>query len=203
MIRTIIFDFGAIFINLDKMGFLQKFLETTKINSFDEKMILKNQLYEQGLISTEEFLDFYTEKFPFLSKAKIVDLWNSMLLDFPKSRFDFIKKLSDKNQYKVILLSNTNELHISWIQKHVPFYEDFKAQFDAFYLSHEIHLRKPNHDIYKFVLQENELNASECLFIDDTKENTEAARDLGIQVWNLDEKKEEVTQLFDIKKDLF
>jgi putative hydrolase of the HAD superfamily len=43
----------------------------------------------------------------------------------------------------------------------------------------------------------------ESLFIDDTEENTASASQLGLKVWNIDEKKEDVIQLFDLKKELF
>ena len=49
----------------------------------------------------------------------------------------------------------------------------------------------------------NNTEASECLFIDDTLENTEAAKKLGIHVWNIDETSEDIIHLFTIKKDLF
>ena len=75
--------------------------------------------------------------------------------------------------------------------------------FDAFYLSHKIHLRKPTHDIFKFVLEQNNLSAKVCLFIDDTKEHTIAASQLGINTWNLNPKTEDITHLFKIKKELF
>ena len=75
--------------------------------------------------------------------------------------------------------------------------------FEQFYLSHEIGFRKPNTNIYEFVLQENKLNASETLFIDDTKENTDAAKLLGFKVWNNNPYKQDVVNLFSIKKDLF
>ena len=203
MIEAIIFDFGAIFINLNKEASMRKFLKAAKIDALDDKMILKNQRYEQGLINTEEFIDFYIEKLPHLSRIEIVDLWNSILSDFPQSRLDFIKRLSAEAKYKLILLSNTNALHISWIKDNVPFYEEFKAQFDAFYLSHEIQLRKPNANIYEFVLNQNQLKPEDCLFIDDTKENTDAAAQLGINVWHLDENTQDITQLFQLKKGLF
>ena len=93
---------------------------------------------------------------------------------------------------------NTNDLHISWIKKNwgLELYNDFKNCFEQFYLSHEIHFRKPNPDIYDFVLTNNQLKVHETFFIDDTKENTDAASKLGIHVWNLNPKNEDVTQLF-------
>ena len=202
-INTIIFDFGDVFINLDKEGAMKNALDLFELEELPKDLIAINTLYEQGLISSEEFIEFYTDNFPKLSKKDIIAAWNFILKDFPKKRLTFLKELKKENRYKLILLSNTNALHIDCIKERVSFYNDFKSCFDQFYLSHEIHLRKPNTDIYEFVLSKNSLKAKDCLFIDDTKENTDTASQLGIHVWNIDETKEDVTNLFTIKKDLF
>jgi len=60
-------------------------------------------------------------------------------------------------------------------------------------------MRKPNRNIYEYVLNENDLNVLQTLFIDDTKENTEAAKYLGFNVWNLVPGKEDITNLFNQK----
>lgn len=203
IIKTIIFDFGDVFINLDKQGALANALTLFDLEAFPEDLIAINTLYEQGLLSTEEFLEFYTENFPNLSKAEIIEAWNYILKDFPLERLQFLKTLTTEKKYHLILLSNTNALHINWIKENVSFYEEFKACFDAFYLSHEINLRKPNINIYEYVLLQNQLRPEQCLFIDDTKENTDAASRLGIHVWNIDENTQDVTSLFDLKKELF
>ncbi|WP_299224338.1 HAD family phosphatase [uncultured Psychroserpens sp.] len=203
MIKTLIFDFGDVFINLDKEGAMKNALTLFELNELPEDLVAINILYEQGLISTDEFLSFYTDNFPNLTKVEIIDAWNFILRDFPVERLKFLKTLSEENKYKLILLSNTNELHISWIKDRIPFYEKFKSYFDAFYLSHEINLRKPNTTIYQYVLKENNLNPQECLFIDDTKENTKAAAKLGVHVWNIDETQEDILDLFTINNHLF
>ena len=202
-IKTIIFDFGDVFINLDKHGAMKNALELFKFDELPEELMSVNTLYEQGLISTEEFLEFYSDNFPELTEKEIIDAWNFILKDFPEHRLEFIKKLAKEGKYKLILLSNTNELHISWVAENVSFYEDFKSCFHTFYLSHEIYLRKPNADIYEFVLKENKLKPEECFFIDDTKVNTVTAASLGIHTWNIDEKAQDVVDLFAINKDLF
>ena len=196
MIKTLIFDFGDVFINLDKAGALKNALERFKMETLSEELIAINTLYEQGLLSTEEFIEFYQDNFSYLTEKEIVEAWNYILKDFPKERLNFIQQLADEKKYQLILLSNTNELHINWIKENIDFYEDFKNCFNQFYLSHEIHLRKPNANIYKFVLEHNDLKPQECLFIDDTKENTEAAAQLGIHTWNNDPTKDDVIDLF-------
>ena len=203
MIKTIIFDFGDVFINLDKEGALKLALEKFEITELDEELQSINALYEQGLISTDEFLDFYANNFPRLNKDELKSIWNYIIKDFPEHRLQFIKQLAKDNNHQLILLSNTNELHIDYIKKNVSFYEDFKNCFDQFYLSHEINLRKPNADIFNFVLTENNLKAEECLFIDDTLENTQTAEQLGINVWNNNPSTEDIVDIFTIKKELF
>jgi putative hydrolase of the HAD superfamily len=203
MIKTIIFDFGDVFINLDKEGAMQNVLELFEIDELSEELLAINALYEQGLLSTDEFLDFYKDNFPKLSKQQITEAWNYIICDFPSKRLAFIEQLAKEKKYQLILLSNTNELHIECIKKHISFYDDFKAAFDKFYLSHEIMLRKPDTDIFDFVLNENNLKAENCLFIDDTLENTEAASKLGIHVWNNNPKTEDIIDLFTIKSELF
>lgn len=203
MIKTIIFDFGNVFLNLDIEGAIKHTFSTLKIDYFSEEMVAFNSLYEQGLISTDEFLGFYAENFPEIESYQLIDIWNFMLKDFPEHRLEFLKKLKTSSKYKLILLSNTNELHINWVKKNVVFYETFKNCFDAFYLSHEINLRKPEKEIFEFVLSENNLNANECLFIDDNKDNCETSKSLGIETWHINPETEDVFNLFKIKSDLF
>lgn len=203
MIKTIIFDFGGVFINLDKETVIQQALNVFKTGSFAEDIIATNHLYEKGLISTSAFIKFYKNKFPNTTQEKIIETWNSIIKDFPTYRLEFLKMLSEEKKYTLILLSNTNELHINWVKEHIPFCNQFKNCFDLFYLSHEIHLRKPSPEIFKFVLNKNNLLAEECLFVDDTTDHTIAANKLGFHTWNINSETEDIIDLFKIKKELF
>ncbi|WP_298764861.1 HAD-IA family hydrolase [uncultured Polaribacter sp.] len=195
MIKNIIFDFGDIFINLDKKLFAKE-LEKLGISPLDKKWKPILDDYEMGLITTDKFLNYFEEKLS-ISKETLKTAWTSILLDFPEERLRFIQQLSKEKKYRLFLLSNTNDMHISWIQNNwgIELYTKFKNCFQQFYLTHQINLKKPNTNIYQFVLKENNLNAKETLFIDDTKENTDAAKTLGIHIWNLIPGKEDVTDL--------
>jgi putative hydrolase of the HAD superfamily len=202
MIKTIIFDFGDVFLTLDKSA-TDKHLKAHGISELDEKLISINKSYEKGLISSEEFIQYYTQRFKGLSEEDFKTAWNSILIEFPNDRLEFLKQLKATGSYQLILLSNTNELHINWVKEHIKIFEEFRSCFDQFYLSHEIHLRKPNADIFNFVLKENNLNPKETLFVDDTLEHTLTAKKLGIQTWHLIPEKEEVSELFSMKSDVF
>jgi len=203
-IKTIIFDFGDVFINLDKAAIERELIKLGVPETISLDMYHVASEYEKGLINTENFTTYFTNKFPEISKEEFIKAWNAIILDFPEHRLNFIEQLKDENNYKLVLLSNTNDLHIEQVIENMSLsrYEQFKNCFDRFYLSQEIHLSKPNSNIYEFVLNQNNLIANECLFIDDLKENTEAASKLGIHIWNLIPGQEDVTTLFKTKKDI-
>lgn len=196
MIKNIIFDFGDIFINLDKQAIFRA-IRNGDIQDFMPRYSELNNGLEVGNISPTEFLDRLQADFPHLSTSEIADIWNSILLDFPEYRLNFLEGLANEKKNRLFLLSNTNALHISHVGQIMgrDRYTRFRGCFEQFYLSHEIRLRKPDREIFQFVLDQNNLQAAETLFIDDTLENTEAAAILGIQVWNLQVGKEDIVGL--------
>lgn len=200
MIKNIVFDFGDIFINLDKEATFKE-LAKLGVHSVSDQMLTIAHQYEKGEIVTEDFISYFKKEF-LLTKEELILAWNAILLDFPIQRLQFLKTLAESKKYRLFLLSNTNDLHIKWIRNDwgEVLYQEFKNCFEQFYLSHEIGFRKPNLDIYEFVLKENNLKAEETFFIDDTLENTLAAEKLGIKTWNLLPGKEDIVNLL-IKKE--
>lgn len=202
MIKNIIFDFGDVFINLDKS------VKATSLNQYSHCALPPEfhticNLYEVGHLSTSTFINRVLELIPQTNTETFITGWNGILCNFPKERLRFLQDIS-KN-YRCFLLSNTNELHINWIQNDwgLPLYNEFKSCFEGFYLSHEIGLRKPNKEAFEYILHEHKLNPTETLFIDDTKEHIEAANALLIHTWHLIPKQEDIIDLLTIKKQLF
>lgn len=201
MIKNIVFDFGDIFINLDKEVTFKR-LKELGVKGFTGELLELAKQYEMGMITTQEFVNTFKTLFPSISELNFKNAWNSMLLDFPPHRLSFLKSLANSKKYRIFLLSNTNDLHISWIKKTwgIKLFTEFKNCFEKFYLSHEIHLRKPNKDIYEFVIESNKLTPEETFFIDDTQENTIMANKLGIISWNLNPNSEDVVDLLSKKE---
>ncbi len=201
MIKNIVFDFGDIFINLDKEVTFKR-LKELGVKGFTGELLELAKQYEMGMITTQEFVNTFKTLFPSISEINFKNAWNSMLLDFPPHRLSFLKSLANSKKYRIFLLSNTNDLHISWIKKTwgIKLFTEFKNCFEKFYLSHEIHLRKPNKDIYEFVIESNKLTPEETFFIDDTQENTIMANKLGIISWNLNPNSEDVVDLLSKKE---
>ncbi len=198
MITTIIFDFGDIFINLEKEAQVEAF-KKLGLPSPNEDLIAKNDLFEKGKISAQDFLESFQKYLPNASLKEIKEAWNTIIGDFPLYRLEFLQLLSYK--YKLFLLTNTDEIHINRFEHKVgiSFFSDFYQCFEKVYYSYEMGLRKPDSAIYSYILNKHDLNPRKTLFVDDKKVNTDAAEKLGMQVWNLQVGEEDVVDLFNQK----
>ena len=58
MIKNIIFDFGDIFINLDKVKFAEE-IQKLGIPQHQDEVIQILHKYEMGLVSTDYFLSYF------------------------------------------------------------------------------------------------------------------------------------------------
>ena len=185
-IKSIIFDLGGVLYDIDLKRSVKAF-EALGLENFDELYSLKEQTelfdkLETGKIGRGDFIKHLQKHLSHISDAeKILDAWRALLIDMPQENIDILKLL--RKNYKLYLLSNTNEIHIEAINKYLTQnrgLNDIKALFEKAYLSYEIGLRKPGVEIYKYVLQDSDLNPGETLFIDDSEANIKGAEEAGI-----------------------
>jgi putative hydrolase of the HAD superfamily len=190
-IKNIIFDLGGVIINLDYRLSLNEFKALGLKNA--EKIYTQfSQLpwfdnFDTGRISSEIFICEFSKLLNRgTSREQIIHAWNAMILDFPAERAKLLLKLKD--HYRTFLLSNTNEIHIEHHFQNLQEkygYDDMKSFFEKEYYSHKIGMRKPDREIFEFVLRENGLNASETLFIDDSLQHVEGAIVAGLKAYHL------------------
>ncbi|MCX6184223.1 MAG: HAD family phosphatase [Flavobacterium sp.] len=196
MIKNILFDFGDIFVNLRKEATATAFRQLG-LTEFSADLEELNKAYEIGAISELDFLSGFQTHLPQAELLEIRQAWNTIIGDFPLYRLEFLQLL--KPHYRLFLLSNTDATHISFFEHQVglSFSRDFYSCFEKVYFSYEMGLRKPDPVCFQTVLARQELQPKHTLFIDDKKENTDAAAALGLSVWNLQVGQEDVVQLFD------
>ena len=165
MINTIIFDFGDIFINLDKEAPISLF-KKLGLSEWNSDLNQLNIQFEKGKISEDEFLFGIQEQIPNASKDEILFAWNSILLDFPLRRLEFLQKL--KKNYRLFLLSNTDSIHIETFEREngVSFYSDFYQCFEKVYFSFEMGMRKPDSVIFNYIIRKHDLFPKRILFVD-------------------------------------
>ena len=104
MIKNIIFDFGDIFINLDKQVVAKEIVKHGGNMDILPEIHLLNERYEVGAISTEEFVSQLVERYAGFTSGRFIEVWNSMLLDFPDYRLEFITGLAEEARYRLFLL---------------------------------------------------------------------------------------------------
>ena|SRR6476620_10189539 len=198
MINAIIFDFGDIFINLEKETSIAEF-KKLGLDGPNEELLEMNELFEKGKISELQFIETFLKYLPDADIHSIRKAWNSVIGEFPLYRLEFLQMLSQK--YRLFLLTNTDSIHISHFEHKVgvSFFSDFYQCFEKVYYSFEMGMRKPSPEIFNFIVNKHDLSPKRTLFVDDKKENTDAAEALGIQVWNLKVGEEDVVDLFERK----
>ena len=196
MIRNLLFDFGDVWLDLDK-GRLQAGMTQYGLSSTDGALNKLSQRYETGAISTQSFLNAVSNYLNEKDQDKIISYWNALIGSFPDQRLNFLKELKGSGAYRLFLISNTNELHIQRVREVMgeKTYRVFQGCFEGFYLSHELGMRKPDPEVFRFILRQHNLKASETLFVDDTLEHIRAAAKLGIKTWHLKAGSEDILEL--------
>ena len=186
-IDAIIFDLGGVILNID-YNLTRAAFENSGITNFHDMYsqaaaddLFKN--LETGTITEDDFYSEFNKRTnQVLDKNKIRLNWNAMLLAYREKSLEYLNSI--KSKYKLYLLSNTNHIHLHALNKlynNIQRGKPFEKLFDKVYYSCEIGLRKPNADIYEFVLKENNLEAGKTLFIDDSVQNIDAAKAAGLQ----------------------
>jgi putative hydrolase of the HAD superfamily len=186
-IRNIIFDLGGIFIQLDFSKTDDAFKQLGLPNFADFfNQHHSSPLFEDletGRINEEQFYSAFRQAAGLkAADVEIKDAWNAMLLDFPKERLSWLKNISQK--YKVYLFSNTNIIHYKAFQnifQENTGRQNFDEYFIKAYYSHDMGMRKPDPASFEKILKNENLVASETLFIDDTPKNIEGAKSVGLR----------------------
>lgn len=190
MIRNIIFDLGGVLLNLDMNATATAF-KKLGIQNFDDLYTQAKQTglfdaFDKGHISPTEFRTALRQHLPENTSDNAIDeAWNAMLLDLPIERLDLLRSL--KGKYRLFLLSNTNEIHVTafsdYLNKTFGF-PDFTDFFEQWYYSCRMGMRKPDEEIFEKVMSLHQLIPSETLFIDDSIQHVHGAAKTGIQaVW--------------------
>jgi epoxide hydrolase-like predicted phosphatase len=200
-IQNIIFDLGGVLLNINPLLSLNEFARLGETDPVTLRNKLANERifekFDTGNLSPEQFRSelcrILNHK---LNDTEIDKAWNILLLDFPFPRVQLLQQL--RKNYRIFLLSNTNIIHY-WYYT-AEFYKNngfpMTELFDELFLSYEIGIHKPDAGIYTHVLKMAGLNPSECVFIDDSLQNVEAAALQGIAGIHIAEN-QDVTQYFE------
>ncbi len=175
---TIVFDLGNVLLPFDHQKWVKNYnLIQNGLGDKYFKKYLENYTihrdYESGKISDEDFIKINLEWLENkISENEFCKIFSEI---FTKNLnvIELLPKL--KQNYKLVLLSNTNHIHkkFGWEQN------KFLENFEKLILSHEVGAVKPEEKIYKavenFTKEKNETH----IFIDDILDYVNAAKNLG------------------------
>lgn len=189
-VKNIIFDYGNVIFNID-FGITQKTLTDLGIPHAGQFFGHRQQdaifdLFDRGEITAAEFRNKIREA---AANASLTDdaidkAWNAMLLGIDDGNHELLLEL--KSKYRTFLMSNINEIHYNFIMNYLDKHFGFEGNdhlFEKVYYSHFTGKRKPDPAFFQQLLNENNLIAAETLFIDDSPQHLESAKQLGIQTF--------------------
>ncbi|WP_428329325.1 HAD family hydrolase [Mucilaginibacter sp.] len=189
-IKNIIFDYGNVIFSLDFIRAQQawKDLGIDNPGQFYGHKVQDSIFdgFERGDVSATDFRAYIRKILdkPELTDAQIDNAWNSLLVGIPDGNHNLLLDLKPK--YRTFLLSNINPIHYDYIMNYLKSdfnFDDNDHLFEKTYYSHLTGKRKPETEIFKQVLDENNLNPAETLFIDDSPQHLVGAQKLGIQTY--------------------
>lgn len=179
MTKNIILDVGKVLVEWDtqyafqKLGFdenTSRLVAEATVSSPDW-----NEL-DRSLLSDEEILAKFIANAPEYEK-EIRMVWENIAL--PIWQYDYTRAwISDMKRcgYHVYILSNYSRWTYENTQEALSFLQDV----DGAVFSFQVHQIKPEPEIYQSLLQKYDLNADECVFLDDRQDNLDAAKAQGI-----------------------
>jgi len=199
-IDAIIFDLGGVILNIAYDRTIEAF---SQLAGRDIRHLYTQQqqtalfdTYEMGQISSDQFRQGLRSLLGFeqvdrpgrsVSDSALDAAWNAMLLDVPPARLQKLKILRER--FRLILLSNTNEIHKAAFERHLREAIGQESAlvdcFDAIYYSHLIGDRKPNSSLFQRVIDEQGLDPSHTLFVDDTAGHLRGAQAVGLQTLHM------------------
>jgi len=179
------FDLGNVILPFEHRQIAVKLHETSLVGDrftpedifrylFDREKGFVNA-YEEGRLSSKDFFRKIKERYKLeLEPEEFKEIWNDIFEEDPAVS-EIILYLKERG-YPIVLLSNTNELHFSYIIERFPIIH----HFDEWILSFEVGAKKPQEKIYNMIFETRSLERHEVLYIDDIPEYIAAAAGLGI-----------------------
>ena len=179
MLKTLIFDLGKVIVPFDFERGYQAMAERTGLDPTDvRKRIAATGCvvpYETGQLETPEFVRTISRALgQTFSVDEFQELWSIIFLPETLLPEDLFVQL--KQRYRLVLLSNTNDLHFNFIQKRYK----LLRHLDEFVLSYKAKAAKPDHRIYQAAIRAAQCRPEECFFTDDIPEYVAGAQAAGI-----------------------
>lgn len=204
MIKNIIFDIGGVLVEFNPIKTLrdmglpeEEVLEIAKHTALSPLWTE----FDRGVLDREKVMEMMKEGLSPSCKADADRFFHQEIMKTVTSfdyAADWVKNLKARG-YKVYLLTNYPDWMFDYHFEHTFTFAPF---VDGQLVSGKEKMIKPDVEIYQAILAKYNLQAQECVFIDDRKENVEAAIAQGIkgiQFTNYDEVRAKLEEILNLK----
>lgn len=180
-VKNIIFDLGNTLIYYDFEYFyegvsrLEKKLNPNKLKSFIKEKKLGDKLC-RGTLDPKDFFRILKRKFDLrIGYPDFIYLYSDIFWVNTNMK-NFLEKIVNVKRFRVYLISNTDSVHMNFINKNFPFVNLIRNKV----LSYKVGMLKPQKKIFEHTVKKYNLNKNETVLVDDLAANVKAAVKLGL-----------------------
>ncbi len=182
MIKNIIFDLGNVIINYNQKKIINNFTEKEEEIKYIYDEIFHAPewtLMDLGDITNDEAIEIINKRNEFKYEKLTQEFLHEWYKKQPINR-DIVEiaKILKNNGYNLFVLSNMANQTYEYFKN-----DEFFSLCTGIVISAHEHVKKPDEKVYRLLLDRYNLNAEECLFIDDddSGKNYETANKIGIK----------------------
>ena len=182
MIKNIIFDLGNVIINYNQKKIINNFTEKEEDIKYIYDEIFHAPewtLMDLGDITNDEAIEIINKRNEFKYEKLTQEFLHEWYKKQPINR-DIVEiaKILKNNGYNLFVLSNMANQTYEYFKN-----DEFFSLCTGIVISAHEHVKKPDEKVYRLLLDRYNLNAEECLFIDDddSGKNYETANKIGIK----------------------
>lgn len=178
-VQALLFDFGNVVGFFDHNRAWDRLAPHTTVPVATlHRLLMGGQLecdFDSGRISKAQFLAQVRDAGHFICPDEFLEAAIADIFWPNDAVIALLPRL--KGRYRVLLGSNTNEIHSDHFCK---LFADALGHFDELVLSHRIGTRKPDAAFFEHCVERAGCPAEQCLFIDDLPANVAGARACGL-----------------------
>lgn len=178
-IRAVIFDIGRVLIRIDVSRAMNSLAADLSMSPQEIWSAIEHDPrwkdWQEGRISPRDWHLHVKQRFGGTATfEQFTESWNLVLDPEPIHSKDLFERLSKK--YKLALLSNTDPIHVAYMERRYDFFPYFSSQV----YSSVVGATKPSPLIYREALRACRVRAEEAVYVDDIAAYVEAAQRLGM-----------------------
>lgn len=188
-IKNILFDLGGVIMTIDQPSAVRRFKEIglrdaeQRLDPYTQSGIFGD--LEEGKITADDFIRMLGEMVGRkLSFDECKYAWRGYTKEVPMRNIKVLDKLRAEG-YRLILISNTNPFMMDWAMS-TDFSGDgrpLSAFFDAMYMSYKMKVMKPDERMFRSIIEKENINPAETLFVDDGPKNVAVGKALGFNTF--------------------